>query len=156
MTNTTLAIQTEAWLQEELCAQQVLLALLGRIEAAARGGVALELASGARELEESLSGSCAREARRAALLARLAAALGLSARDVSLSTLFARLSAQGIETARLERMRAELRTVVGSVVQAGRRMAALARYHRGFFEELCQLLSAGAADPDGHLVNARA
>lgn len=156
MTLATLAIHAETWLQEELGAQQALLAVLGRIEAAARSGASAELASSGRDLESLLATAGVRDGRRAALLARLATALGLAPGSVELSRLFTRLAAEGIETARLERMRVELRALVGSVLQAGRRTAAMARYHRGFFEELCRILQAGSADPEGHLVDARA
>ena len=156
MTLATLAIHAEAWLQEELGAQRAILAVLTTIEAAARAGDTTELTSSGRELERLLAGSGARDGRRAALFARLAAALGLPGEGLTMTKLCARLAAQGIDTTRLEPMRAELREVVRSVLQASRRMAALAQYHRGFLEELCQLLRVGSPGSEGHLVDARA
>jgi len=156
VTLTTLAIHAEVWLQEELGAQRTLLDVLGRIEAAARTGTGPELARAGEELEGALAGTGARDGRRGALLARLAAVLGLSAGGVTLSQLSARLSGEGIDTTRLERMRAELRELVASVLRASRRTAALAQYHRGFFEELCRILRLGAPSSEGHLVDARA
>ena len=155
MTLTTLAIHVEAWLQAELGAQRSILAALARIEAAARAGSSAELASSGHELEGLLAPAGARDGRRAALLAKLATALDLPLQGVTLSGLFARLSTAEVETTRLERARVELREVVVSVVKAGRRMAALAQYHRGLLDELCQLLCAGSPSPEGHLVDAR-
>ncbi len=156
MTLTTLAIHVETWLQEELGAQHAILATLSRIEAAARAGSSTELASSGRELEGLLAQAGARDGRRAALLAKLAGALDLSPRGVTLSRLFARLSEARVETTRLEGMRSELRAVVRSVLEAGRRMAVLAQYHRGLLEEICQLFQAGSIGPEGRLVDARA
>ena len=156
MTLTSLTIHVEAWLQEELGAQRSILVVLSRIEAAARAGSSGELASSGHELESLLAQVGTRDGRRAALLAKLAAALGLAPQGVTLSRLFTRLSEARVETARLESMRSELRAVVRSVVEAGRRMAALAQYHRGLLEELCQLLRAGSPSHEGHLVDARA
>ena len=156
MTLATLAIHAESWLQEELGAQRSMLDVLGRIEGAARSGKGPELAAAGHELEGLLAGTAPREARRAALLAKLGAALGLAVPAVTLTTLSLRLAEHGLETARLESLRAELHETVTAVMHASRRMAALAQYHRGFFEELCQLLSAGAPTEQGHLVDARA
>jgi len=156
MTLATLAIHAEAWLQEELGAQRALLALLERIEAAACAGASAELASSGHELEAHLAGTGARDARRTTLFARLAAALGLPAAGVTMTGLCARLAALGIDTTRLEPMRTELRELARSVLRTSRRLAALAQYHRGFLEELCQLLRAGSPSSEGHLVDARA
>jgi hypothetical protein len=156
VTLATLAIHAESWLQEELGAQRALLAVLTRIEAAARGGNTAELTSSGSELERLLAGSGARDGRRAALLARLATALGLPAEGLTMTKVCARLAAEGIDTTRLEPMRAELKEVAGSVLQVSRRTAALAQYHRGFLEELCQCLRLGSESSEGHLVDARA
>lgn len=156
MTLATLAIHVETWLQEELGAQHDLLVSLARIEAAARAGSSAELESSGRELEVLLARTGPREARRSALLSRLAAALELPPQDVTLSKLFARLAEARVDTSRLESMRGELRALARSVVEAGRRLAALAQYHRGFLEELCQLLRVGSPGTEGHLVDARA
>jgi hypothetical protein len=155
VTLAALAIHVEAWLQEELGAQRSLLDVLARIEAAARAGSSAELERSGRELATLLSGAGARDARRGALLAKLAAALELAAGGVTLSRLFARLAEERIETARLESMRAELFDVARSVVGTGRRVAAVAQYHRGLLEELCRLFLVGAPDAGGQLVDAR-
>ena len=156
MTLVTLAIHVETWLQEELGAQHEILASLTRIEAAARAGSSADLASSGRELEALLARAGARDARRTALLAKLAAALELAPQGVTLTRLFTRLSEARVETSRLESMRDELRAVTLSVVEAGRRMASVAQYHRGLLEELCQLLRVGSPGHEGHLVDARA
>jgi hypothetical protein len=156
VTLTTLAIQTEAWLQEELGAQRALREVLGRIESAARAGSGAELERAAGELQEGLGRSSAREARRQALLGKLGSALVWPPGEaITLSKLAGRLSGAGVETQRLERLRTELRAVLLEVVEASRRLAALARYHRGVLEELCGLLVAGAPEPGGRLVDAR-
>jgi hypothetical protein len=155
VTLATLAIHAEAWLQEELGVQRSILDALARIETAARAGSGAELAGRGHELERAIAATAQRESRRAALLAKLASALGLAAREVTLSGLFARLAGEGIEIARLESLRSELREAVTAVLRTGRRLAAVAQYHRGFFEELCQLIAPGHPDDQGRLVDAR-
>jgi hypothetical protein len=165
MTLTTLVIHTEAWLQEELGAQRALLAALERIEAAARTGNGADLAERGQELEALLAPAGMRELRRNLLLQRLATNLGAPAGELTLTKLSARLVSAGIETQRLEGLRAELRGAVAATLRAGRRLAALSRYHRGVLEELCQLLTSGApgsgtsgigaSGQEAHLVDAR-
>lgn len=154
MTLTTLVIHTEAWLQEELGAQRALLAALERVEGAARGATGAELEQRGRELEQLLAPAGPRSARRDLLLSRLATGLGARAGELTLTQLSARLSGAGLDTSRLDGLRAELRTAAAAVLRAGRRLATLARYHRGVLEELCQLLGSGTADQN-HLVDAR-
>ncbi len=151
----TLAIQTEAWLQEELAAQRAQLALLDKLEGAARAGRTAELEREAHELSVLLCGASAREARRRALLGRLAGALALPARELTLSRLAAELARAGLETARLAALREELREVVAAGLKTGRRLAAVAKYHRGLLEELCQVFAAEAPAGAGNLVDAR-
>ncbi len=136
----TLAIQSEAWVQEELGAQQALLATLERLERAARRGERAELERGAGELETALARRAARETRRPALLGKLAAALGVSPAEVSLTKLVRILERERIDGRRIDRLRDELRDTVALVVRTSRRLAALARYHRTLFEELCARL----------------
>lgn len=154
MTPAALAIHVEAWLQEELGAQRAILSALERIETAARSGSAAELERCGGELEGELARSPARDARRRALHERLAAHLGLPAHGLALSKLVARLAAAQVETARLESLRAELKEIVLRVVAASRRLAAVARYHRGVLDELCELLRSGADATGGRLVDA--
>jgi hypothetical protein len=152
-----LAIQTEAWLQEELGAQRALLEALARTEQAARGSDGAELERRTLAVQALLGETAPRDARRRALLGRLTATLSLAPGEVALSRLVPRLAAAGVDVQRLEAARVELRGVVARVVKTGRRLAALARYHRGLLEELCQLLIADAPPgAGGHLVDARA
>jgi hypothetical protein len=160
VTLTTLVIHTEAWLQEEVAAQRALLATLERIEAAARAGDGAALAERGQELEALLAPAGMRELRRNLLLQRLATALGAPAAELTLTKLSARLVPAGIDTQRLDGLRAELREAVAATLRAGRRLATLSRYHRGVLEELCQLLSSGApgsavSGQETHLVDAR-
>lgn len=151
----TLAIHTEAWLQEELGAQRALLAALERVEQAARGGARAKLEHSGQELERLLAPAGMREARRAQLLEKLALALGVPARELTLTKLAARLAEAGLETQRLEGLRNELREAVTAVLRAGRRLAAMAQYHRGVLEELCQLLTSESSGGENHLIDAR-
>lgn len=160
MTLETLAIHTEAWLQEELGAQRAVLTVLERLEAAARSGSSAEVERGARELSGLAALAGPREARRRALLARIAGALALAPAEVTLSKLAAHLVGARVETGRLAALRAELRGVVAAALMAGRRVAAVARYHGGLLEDLSRLLLAeapgSAASGERHLVDARA
>jgi hypothetical protein len=153
----TLAIHAEAWLQEELGAQHALAAVLERIERAARAGSSADLARSAQELEALLGGAPGRDARRRVIGMRAASELGLAAEVPTLAALATRLAAAGVDVARLDALRAELRAAVAAGLRASRRLAALAQYHRGVLEELCQLLLADApVQGGGHLVDASA
>ena len=157
MTVAALAIQAEAWLQEELEAQRALLAALERTELAARGTAAAELERCGLDVAALAALAPPREARRRALLARLARELALPAQGLNLTRVCAALAARAIDVQRLERARLEVRAVAAAVVKTSRRLCALASYHRGLLEELCQLFLAGApAAAGGHLVDARA
>ena len=150
MTLATLAIQTEAWVQEEIDAQLQLLTALTQIETAARAGGSAQLEHGGRELEALLSVAPVREARRRALLARLAPELGLPLAMVTLTRLVAHLRTAALDTQRVESLRSELREIVAAVLKIARRLAALAQYHPGFFDELCALFArAGSTPPSG-------
>ena len=161
MTLTSLTIQTEAWVQEEIAAQRKLLEILGRTEQAARSGASAALAQSGAELEAALALAPARSARRGALLGKLAPALGLPASAVTLSKLASRLAADGLANGingeRLNTLRQELREVVAAVARTGRRLGALARYHSALSEELCALLQARApGQPEqGALIDAQ-
>ena len=154
MTLATLAIHAEAWLQEELGAQRALLAALERLDAAARSGSSAELERGGRELEAALGTAGARDARRTALLSRLGKELGLAPGDVALSRVSARLAEARLETHRLDALRAELRETLAAVLRAGRRLAAVARVHRGLLEDVLGLFSE-RSPASGGLVDAR-
>jgi len=156
VTLATLAIHAEAWLQEELAAQREVLATLERTEAAARAGKTAELESSGEALRALLAPAAARDERRAGLRRRMAAALGVPERQVDLGRLCARLDAERVDARRIQGQRGELRELATRVVHAGRRLAAMAQYHRGVFEELCQVLKSGAPAGQDHLIDARA
>ena len=156
MTAPMLAIQAEAWLQEELGAQRALLQVLTRIEVAVRGADGAELERCGRELAGLVALGAAREARRRALLGRLASELGLAARELNLTRICAALVKRGIDAQRIQDARGELRAATAATVKLSRRLCALAQYHRGLLEELCQLFLADApAEAGGHLIDAR-
>lgn len=155
MSLTALAIQAEAWLQEELGAQQAVRAQLEGLEAAARKGSGDELEARGRELGTLLGRAGARDLRRQAMLQKLGNAMGLPAGEVTLTRVAARLSAGGGDTQRLDTLRHELRATVEAVLGLSRRLASLANYHRGVLEELCQVLAAGAPGDGGRLLDAR-
>ena len=151
-----LAIQAEAWLQEELEAQRTLLQALTQTEAVARGTSGAELERCARELAALVALGAPREARRRALLGRLASELGLAGQDLNLTRICAALGQRGIDAQRIQNARGELRTATAATVKLSRRLCALAQYHRGLLEELCQLFLADApAEAGGHLIDAR-
>ena len=156
-----LAIQAEAWAQEELHAQRELLALLERQERAIRAGSTEEIVATTAELDRGLARTPARDARRRALLARMEAS-SVAPRDdrakpATLGALCAILEAHGVDVSRLRQRREELRGAVAEVVRAGRRLAAIARYHGGLLEELCAaLVRRETPSEEGVLVDAEA
>jgi len=156
MTLATLAIHTESWLQEELGAQRALLLALEKIDAAARAGSGAGIESGTRDLAELVALAGPREARRHALLARLAGELGLPLAQLTLTKVAQRLDAAALETTRLAGLRTELREVAARVLKAGRALAAVARYHRGLLTEICELFLSQAPEGERHLLDARA
>ena len=151
----TLAIQAEAWLQEELGAERALLELLRRAESAARTGSGTELECCRGDFDGWLGANGARESRRTALLEKFGVALAVPTRAVTLTKLVERLRTAHIDTQRLDGLRAELREVATTVARTSRHLAAMAHYHRGLLEELCQSICAESGRPDGHLVDAR-
>jgi hypothetical protein len=154
MSLTTLAIHLEAWLQEELGAQQAVLAMLGRLESAARSGSSADLERIGSELEELLAPAGQRDVRRGALVRRLGEALGIQAHELDLTRVCSGLEAARVDSNRIQRLRGTLRGVVTEVVRTGRRLAAMAQYHRGVFEEICQILLSGAPGGQDHLIDA--
>lgn len=152
----TLAIQLEAWVQEEIAAQSKLARTLEALDAAVRGGDAAAVARAGTELEADLAVAPAREARRRALLGRLGASLRVAPKELNLTRLVARLEEERLDTSRLSGLRAELRTIVSGVVRTARRLAAVAHYHRGLLDELCATLAGNKDGADaGRLVDAR-
>jgi hypothetical protein len=153
---TTLAIQLEAWVQEEIGAQGRLSGALAALERAVRAGQARAISTAGTTLEAELAHAPAREARRRVLLGRIAASFGLAPQGLTLARVVARLEVERVDVARLTELRAELRTRVAEVKKVTRRLAAMAQYHRGLFDELCQkLLDRGEGASSGQLVDAR-
>jgi hypothetical protein len=150
----TLAIQAEAWLQEELCAQRALHEALARTERAARSRDG-DLAGCEPELRALLVQAAPRDARRRALLARLASVLSLPVAAVTLTRVTTAVEVEGLDGTRLAGLRAELRAVAASVVRTARRLSVLARVHRELFEELCTALQ-NAAGGQPAIVDAEA
>lgn len=144
--------RTEAWIQEELCAQKRMLGLLGEQEQAIRAADAERvLASGAR-IEAELAGGAPRERRRRDLVNTCARAFGVTCKEVTLTALGERAREAGADVSRLEIARGELRSTTAAVLRKGRKISAQARYHQGLLEELALVLagpSAGA--PPGAL-----
>jgi len=153
---TTLAIQIESWLQEEIAAQTRLASALGALDEAVRGGAAAAVARAGAELEAELAGAPAREARRRALLGRLGAALGVAPKELNLTRIVARLEQERHDVTRLASLRTELRAAVSGVVRMARKLAAVAHYHRGLLDELCATLAGKSGGTEaGQLVDAR-
>lgn len=157
MTLTTLAIQAEAWVQEEIGAQRQLLDSLARTEVAARAGDAAALERGGRELSGLVALAGPRAARRRALLGKLSTELRLAPGELRLSRLVEQLGGEHGNGQRLAGLRAELRAVVAAVVRTGRRLTAMARYHGGLLEDVCQLVSPRTDEVgrEAHWVDAR-
>ena len=158
MTLATLAIQAEAWVQEEIAAQRQVLDALARTESAARAGDGGAVERGGRELSALIALAGPRSARRRALLGKLAGELGLAPGDLRLSLLIDGLGGEHGSGQRLAGLRAELREIVSAALRTGRRLAALARYHRGLLEDVCRLVSATTdeAGREARWVDARA
>lgn len=153
---TTLAIQLESWVQEEIAAQTKLAQVLDALDAAVRGGDAAAVARAGTELESALAVAPSREARRRALLGRLGQALGVPPRELTLTRLAQRLEEKRHDTSRLAVLRAELRGIVAGVARTARRLAAVAHYHRGLLDELCATFAGKPHGADaGRLLDAR-
>ena len=78
-------------------------------------------------------------------------------RPATLGALCAFLESRGADVSRLRERREELRAAAAAVVRAGRRLAAIARYHGGLLEELCAaLVRREIPNEEGVLVDAEA
>ncbi|MEW6073608.1 MAG: hypothetical protein AB1726_13575 [Planctomycetota bacterium] len=138
--------KTECWAQQELAAQQRMLELLGRQEAAIAAGSAAEIVASGEAIQAHLRAGPARENHRQELVRRFAQAWGVAPGTLTLQGIAERAEAAGLAAGRLRRAREELRDAGASVLRRGRRIAAMARFHQGLLSELLGVfLSAGGA-----------
>lgn len=144
MTVQSLVIQTEAWAREELAAQGRLLAVLEAQERAIAANDTQALVESGAAVQAELATGPTRERRRRALTQALAAQWAVPKDALTLGVIAERAASDGIDTAALRKLRGELRDVSARVLRRGRRIAALARYHQGFLNELLQLLDRNA------------
>jgi chromosome segregation ATPase len=147
----------EAWAQAELGAQKRLLALLGEQERATLENDTTALQESTEQLDRELAGEPARARLRRQLAEGLGAEWGVDARALTIRSIAERAGDAG---ERLRALRDELREVAGEVSAAGRRLAALARLHRGVYADLIGVLagpgSDGTGSEEGLLVRAEA
>ena len=133
-------IQLEAWTQTEIAAQERMLALLADQEAAIGAGQSADLAASSKAIEAELCRGPRRERERAQLMRRIATTLGVAPDVLTLSSIVERAENTGVGAERLAGRRDELRRATAAVLNKGRQIASLARYHTGLMEELMQLL----------------
>jgi hypothetical protein len=112
------------------------------------------------ELENHLKSSTQRDTRRRVLIAKLASVLQVPVESLTLGTAVDALAEHGAEVDSLRKLRLELRDAVAVVLKLNRRVATLARYHQGLFNEILGALadaaeSADASSATGTLVDAR-
>ena len=153
-----LAQRLQAWLQEELGAEQRLRGLLQAEERAIRAADAAALAEAARRVEEEVRGGSARERRRAELVRAFGRALDVDPRTLSVTSIALRLGEGTPDAQGILRLRAELRSAAAEVARLGRRIASLARYHEGLYVELMGTLlgtEPGRTIEGGALIDAR-
>lgn len=153
-----LLIRLEAWLQAELAAQHRLLPLVEAQEQAIRGADDAALARASEALERELAGEPARSRARGELFDGLAAAWGVASRSLTFGSIVQRAEEAGLDPARLQARRLELKDAVVRVAERGRRVATLARHHQSMLGELLGTLLAGgtgAGYEGARLVDAR-
>lgn len=157
MTVRSLVIQTEAWAREELAAQKRLLDVLVAQEQAIAASDTGALVSSGEAVHAELATGPARDRRRRALATALAGHWAVPKDTLTLGVIAERAAGDGLDVSSLRKLRGELRELSARVLRRGRRIAALARYHQGFLNELLQLLD---RDPEGRcgatVVDARA
>jgi len=149
----------ESWLIEEIAAQRALSDLLRQQLAAVRSGATQSVEEIANSLEAQLSNGTPRELRRNLLVDRLASTLEIARKGITLERILELLSERGVDVERLRGLRTELRDEVARLLKLNRRVATLARYHQGLFNEVLNSLAdaAGGAETEpmsGSLVNA--
>ncbi len=150
-----LLIRLEAWLQSELAAQERLLPLVEAQEKAIRAADDAGLARASAALEQELASQPARGRARAELCAALAAAWGVATRSLTLGSIVARAAESGLDAARLQVKREELKAAVARVAERGRRVATLARHHQHLLSELVAALLTGSGGVGGTYQDAR-
>jgi len=138
-------IRLDAWIQEETEAKKRLLGVLDRQHDAIAANDTAGIIDTGLALEEELSSNPRREKRRRELASELGRTWGVAGSTLTLGSILERAQGDGIETDKLARSRAELRDAASRVLRRGRRIAALAKYHQGFLEELLSALTDGTA-----------
>ena len=150
----------QTWLQEEIAAQRSLAELLERQLNAVRRSSTEDVSSAVQGLEVELRGGTRREMKRKALTDAFAKASGVSVTALTLGRIVEVLGEQGVGVDGLAELRCELRDTVAGVMKLNRRVATLARYHQGLFNEVLGVLAEAAEGADvvpssGTLIDAR-
>jgi hypothetical protein len=140
-----LLIQVEAWAHEELGAQRELARLLEEQESAVSRNDTAALSGTDERIQSELRSSASRDRRRTWLLERLAAELQVARGTLTLTSLVARAEGLGLPVAGLRALRGELREACARVLRQGRRIAAVARGHRAFLDDVLRSLAPAGA-----------
>ncbi len=140
--------KTEAYLQQEIGAQQVLLKHLAEHERIVREGTAEELEEATGKLLKSMGAESTREARRQELRSAMAKELKLPAHVLTFGSIAERL---GEPAARMNQLRLELIEAVRKVRKAARRLVSVAKSHAEVMKDVMKIfLGSDAMDaPDG-------
>jgi len=148
--------RTEAWVQEEIGAQRLLLDNL-RLQQAALEDADLKSLDGAvRGGRELARKGPERDRRRRMLLKDFQRLWGVSAQSMTLGSICSRLGGSG---RRLVRLRSDLRDILREVARVGQRVRTLARYHQGVLHEVVETVveqEGGSTERGGTLLNAEA
>jgi len=150
----------QAWLQEEIAAQRSLSKLLERQLNAVRRSSTKDVSSAVQGVELELRHGTRRELKRKTLTEAFSKASGLPVTVLTLGRIVEVLGEQGVAVDILARLRCELRDTVAGVMKLNRRVATLARYHQGLFNEVLGVLAEAAEGVDvvptsGTLIDAR-
>lgn len=143
-----LVIQVEAWAREELGQQRELARLLERQEGAVSENDTTALVETSELIQRQLRSGTGRDRRRRQILERLAAELGVAPGTLTLSSIAARAAERGLPVDGLRALQAELREESARVLRRGRRLAAVARNHRAFLDEVLRILAPQGAAGD--------
>jgi len=143
-----LVIQLESWAREELAAQRAMALLLERQEQAVSSNDTDALLQITAEIRAHLGSSTERDRRRRELIGRAARAFGVTANTLTLGSIAQRADAQGVGVEGLRSIRAMLRDESARVLRLGRRIAAVARYHQAFLNEVLCLLAPEQGETD--------
>ena len=150
----------QTWLQEEIAAQRSLATLLERQLNAVRRSSTEDVSSAVKDLEAELRGGTRREMKRKALTDAFSKATSLPTTALTLGRIVEILGEKGVPTQPLSQLRRELRDTVAGVLKLNRRIATLARYHQGLFNEVLGVLAEAAESADvvptsGTLIDAK-